>query len=127
SSADWTPAAGSTSNTTTGSGRWVSCRSELHMPHRRLELAEDHVAELLALVGLEALHRGDDAGHDESDQQDQGHILDGALSGSPSKGVEPSEQTGVDIAEGAVHRDLPFVGLSGGIVRSFDTRLQTRV
>ena len=37
--------------------------SELHLAHCFLDLADDHVAELLALVGLEALHGGHHAGH----------------------------------------------------------------
>src|SRR5215213_6806062 len=42
--------------------------SELHLAHGLLDLADDDVAELLALVRLEALHRGNEAGHDERHQ-----------------------------------------------------------
>src|SRR5829696_2032465 len=36
---------------------------ELHLLHRLLDLADDHVAELLALAGAEALHRRHHSGH----------------------------------------------------------------
>src|SRR4051812_31646133 len=57
----------------------ASGRSELHLAHRLLDLAEDHVAELLALIGLEALHRRDHSGHDQRHEQDQCDVLHGSL------------------------------------------------
>src|SRR4051794_4465470 len=53
--------------------------SELDLPDRVLDLADDRVAQVLAPARLVALHRRDDPGHDEGDEQDQGHVLDGAL------------------------------------------------
>src|SRR3954453_68687 len=53
--------------------------SELHLRHRVLDLPDDRVAEVLAAVGLVALHRRHDARHDERDEQDQRDVLDGAL------------------------------------------------
>src|SRR3954452_3996296 len=101
--------------------------SELHLADRLLELAPDDVAELLALVGLEALHGGDDPGHDQRDQQDQRDVLHGALAAAAPERVEGSEQAGVGVAEGAVHLGPPVRRWTEGIVGSAGAPLQTRV
>src|SRR5687768_14129116 len=51
-------------------------RSELHLAHRLLDLRQDHVAERLALVRLEPVHRRHHACHHERDEQDQRDVLD---------------------------------------------------
>src|SRR3954447_12197261 len=45
------------------------CPSELHLPHRVLDLADDRVAAVLAAGGFVALHRGDVARHHDRDYE----------------------------------------------------------
>src|SRR5918992_285134 len=62
--------------------------SELDLPHGVLDLADDRVAQLLALVGSEALHRGHHSGHHQGHEQDQCDVLHGALAGgAPGEGA----------------------------------------
>src|SRR5215217_1751476 len=95
-----------------------SRESELHLADRLLDLADDHVAELLALVRSEALHRRDHSRHHERDEQDQRYVLDRAL----AAGVQ---QAGVDSSEEAMH-GYPLVRW-GRMLRAKDIPLQTRV
>src|SRR4051794_34214188 len=96
--------------------------SELNLPDRVLDLADDRVAEVLAAARLVALHRGYDAGHDEGDEQDQGHVLDGALADlgreSPAepgdRGVRlPPARVRSDGGSCEVHRGASEVGRGG--------------
>src|SRR5215212_11411288 len=54
--------------------------SELNLPHRLLDLRQDHVAERLALVSLEPVHRRDHSRHHERHEQDQRDVLHRPLS-----------------------------------------------
>src|SRR5687767_11495986 len=82
-------------------------RLEADLLHGLLDLRQDGVTEGLALVGLEALHGGDHAGHHERDQQDQRDVLDRALPGRLAAGAQGTVKHGVAVAEDAVHRYLP--------------------
>src|SRR5438270_573360 len=74
--------------------------SELDVVDRVLDLRQDRLAERLALVRLEALHRRDDAGHDQRDEQDQGDVLDRPLTGLVAQPDGPC----MDVSEQRVHR-----------------------
>src|SRR5436309_2768308 len=79
--------------------------SELHLPDRVLDLADDRIAEALALVRLEALERGDDACHHERDKEDQSDVLDRALARVVSKAANEPKHLHVYVAERPVHVD----------------------
>src|ERR671915_689615 len=97
--------------------------SELHLLHGLLDLPDDRVAQLLALVGAEALHRGDHSGHHQGDQQDQRHVLHCALPGLAARGGE----CGVDASHQAVHRSTSQSWMKRRpMVRCGGRRLQTR-
>src|SRR5437588_11730525 len=92
---------------------WCAPASELDLPDRVLDLADDRVAEVLALARVEALERCDHPGHDQGDQEDQCDVLDGALPAGGEGSLSGAECSGERPGEWTVHRVPPGIVLDG--------------